>query len=126
MLLATRLFNGGAGRPKPGVITQGEDDGVAERENRRLGFGASLGKWIRRPSARIIWLDDGFRGVNVQVRGNRAAVTAASETSGGMGKGRCQEAQPARKRRGMSTPVRHSSLRGLRHGAVARDAEFRN
>src|SRR5208337_608579 len=40
------------------------------------------------------------------------SVTAASETSRGMGKGRCQEAQPARKRRGTTTPVRHSSLRG--------------
>ena len=71
MLLATRSFNGGAGRPKPGVITQGEGDGVAERENRRLAFGAAAGKWIWGPLARIIWLDDGFRGVNVQVRGNQ-------------------------------------------------------
>ena len=29
------------------------------------------GKWIWGPLARIIWLDDGFRGVNVQVRGNQ-------------------------------------------------------
>ena len=49
-----------------------------------------------------------FRSGEIRTR----AVTAASETSGGMGKGRCQEAQPARKRRGTSTPVRHSSLRG--------------
>src|SRR5208337_5387461 len=71
LLLATCSLNGGAGRPKPGVIAQGEGDGVAERENRRLGFGAAAGKWIRQPSARIIWLDDGFRGVNVHVRGNQ-------------------------------------------------------
>jgi hypothetical protein len=62
LLLATRLFNGGAGRPKPGVIAQGEGDGVAERENRRRIWG---------PLARITWLDDGFRRVNVQVRGNQ-------------------------------------------------------
>src|SRR5208337_1977987 len=48
-----------------------------------------------------------FRSGEIRTR----AVTAASETSRGMGKGWCQEAQPARKSRGTSTPVRHSSHR---------------
>src|SRR5271157_713050 len=69
--------------------------------------GGSGDRWLGSPGLTTVSAGLTFRSGEIRTR----AVTAASETSGGMGKGRCQEAQPVRKRRGTSTPVRHSSLR---------------
>ena len=77
-----------------------------------LASGLSLGngsgnRWLGSPGLTTVSAGLTFRSGGIRTR----AVTAASETSGGMGKGRCQEAQPARKRRATSTPVWHSSPR---------------
>ena len=106
LLLATRSFDGGTGRPQPGAVPQGEGDGVRQREGRpsdagiwrRTGgsFSESPPSVGRRCKGGGAGLDDGFRRLTFRSGGTkRRAATPAWVTSGGMGKGRCQEAQPA-------------------------------
>jgi len=64
-------------------------------------------RWRGSPGLTTVSVGLTFRSGEIRTR----AVTPASVASSGIGAGLCQKAHPARRRRGTSTPVRHSSLR---------------